>query len=141
MNTSKTKSELRAVLFQHLDGITTVPVAYSLYKKGILDYFLEIKQTTLSELTQKYNANEGYLNVALRVLASQGWLIQTINEVSNEVTFSVSEKSEVAFELVKNYEDVFNLMQFSEKFHPRKFEIEPFELLNSYFRKYKKNMR
>lgn len=137
MNTSKTKSELRAVLFQHLDGITTVPVAYSLYKKGILDYFLEIKQTTLSELTQKYNANEGYLNVALRVLASQGWLIQTINEVSNEVTFSVSEKSEIAFELVKNYEDVFNLMQFSEKFHPRKFEIEPFELLNSYFRKYK----
>lgn len=135
----KTKSELRGILFRHLDGIVTVPTAYSLYKKGVLDYILQKQNVSLYELTEKYNANEGYLNVALRVLASQGWLVQHIDNRKDEITFATNDKSETAFSLLPIYEEVFNLMQFTEHFHPRKFEVEPFEMLNKLFKKYKSN--
>ena len=135
----KTKSELRGVLFRHLDGIVTIPAAYSLHKKGVLDYILQQQKVSLNELTTKFNSNEGYLNVALRVLASQGWLVQNIDNQTDEIIFTTTNKSEVAFSLVPLYADVFNLMQFSEHFHPRKFEVEPFEMLNELFSKYKSN--
>ena len=134
----KTKSELRGILFRHLDGIVTVPTAYSLYKKGVLEYILQNKKASLKELTKEFNANEGYLNVALRVLCSQGWLHQN-NDNNEELIFSVTDKSEIAFALIPLYADVFSLMQSSEHYHPRKFEIEPFQILNKLFSKYKSN--
>lgn len=135
----KTKGELRGILFRHLDGIVTIPSAYSLYKKGVLDYILEQKKVSLQELTAKYTANDGYLNVALRVLASQGWLVQHVDNVKDEITFAVNDKSEIAFSLIPLYKDAFTLLQFSEHFHPRKFEVEPFGMLNELFLKYKSN--
>lgn len=135
----KTKSELRGILFRHLDGIVTVPVAYSLHKKGILEYILQLEKASLGELTEKFKANEGYLNVALRVLASQGWLTQHIDNNKDQIFFSVTDKSKTAFSLVPLYKDAFELMQFTEKFHPRKFEVEPFEMLSQLFAKYKSN--
>jgi predicted HTH transcriptional regulator len=122
----KTTSELRGILFRHLDGITTVPVAFSLHKKGVLAYILEKQKVSLTELTEKFKANEGYLNVGLRVLASQGWLMQNINHQDNTITFETNDKSVTAFALVPHYEGVFNLMQFTEHFHPRKFELQHF---------------
>lgn len=135
----KTTGELRGILFRHLDGITTAPVAYAFHKKGVLDYILRHKKVTLSELTEQFHANEGYLNVGLRVLASQGWLVQHIDHYKDIVSFETNDKSATAFSLVPLYEDVFRLMQFTEHFHPRKFEVEPFEMLNDLFRKYKNN--
>jgi hypothetical protein len=133
----KTKSELRGILFRHLDGIVTVPVAYSLYKKGVLAYILQQQKISLQELAEKFMANEGYLNVALRVLASQGWLVQHVDNQKDEITFEITDKSETAFSLVQHYKATFELMQFTEHFHPRKFEVEPFEMLNQLFAKYK----
>ena len=49
----KSTSELRGILFRHLDGITTVPVAYSLHKKGVLDYILQQEKVTLKEIAEK----------------------------------------------------------------------------------------
>ncbi len=135
----RTTTELRGILFRHLDGIVTAPTAYALHKKGVLDYILEKQSASLSALTEKFGANEGYLNVALRVLASQGWLIQKINPLTDEITFATNAQTHTAFSLVPLYEDVVNLMQFSEHFHPRKFEVEPFEMLNQFFRKFKAN--
>lgn len=135
----KTKSELRGILFRHLDGIVTVPSAYSLHKKGVLDYILQQQNVSLQELTEKFKANEGYLNVALRVLSSQGWLTQHIDNQKDEITFGLTDKSEAAFSLIPLYQDVFELLEFSEHFHPRKFEVEPFEMLNKLFGKYKSN--
>jgi len=135
----KTKSELRGILFRHLDGIATIPVAYSLYKKGVLNYILQEKEASLKELSSKFRANEGYVNVALRVLCSQGWLLQEIDRKKNDVIFSVTDKSDTAFSLIPLYGGVFSLMQSSEHYHPRKFEIEPFEMLNKLFSQYKSN--
>ena len=135
----KTKTELRAILFRHLDGIATAPVAFSLHKKGILKFLLQNNSATLQELTTTFQANEGYLNVGLRVLASQNWLIQNIDNQTDEISYTINENSEIAFSLFPLYEDVVTLMQFSENFHPRKFEVEPFQMLGSLFEKYKSN--
>jgi len=135
----KSTSELRGILFRHLDGITTAPTAFSLHKKGVLSYILQNQKVSLTELVEKFNANEGYLNVALRVLASQGWLTQNIDNKNDIIKFESNEKSALAFSLIPLYEDVFQLMQFTEHFHTRKFEIEPFEMLNNLFKKYKSN--
>ena len=110
-----------------------------LHKKGITNQLLEEKSCLLSELTKKYNANEGYLNVALRVLCSQGWLEQSIHEDGSDVVYRLTDSSEIAFGLFALYEDVVNLQRFSAKFHDRKFEREPFQKLKAIFHSFKEH--
>src|SRR5690606_40935871 len=75
--------ELRSVIFKHLDGIVTLPIISELFIKGILNDIDKNNQINLLDISAKYNGNAGYINVALRVLASQGFLkYQTKPEIS-----------------------------------------------------------
>ena len=130
---------LRSTIFRHLDGLVTAPVAFCLYKKGVLTHILDKKEISLSELTDKFKANEGYLNVGLRVLASQGFLNYHIDTSTDLITISINEKSEIAFSLFPLYKDAVDLLHYSMDFHPRLFEEAPFERLKSIFEKYKDN--
>jgi len=130
------KVKLRSELFRHLDGIVTIPTAYILSEKGILDFILTQGSTTLAEISSKYQANEGYLNVALRVLAAQGWLTHTTD--GDIVTIAVNEKSSYAFSLIPLFEEAAELINISGHFHPRKFEEEPFNYLLRLFNNYQK---
>ena len=94
----RTKSDLRSTIFRHLDGIVTAPTSYSLYKHGVLDYLSEHVEARVSDLATQFKANEGYLNVALRVLCSQGWL--TMKVEPNDVVYRTNSKSHYAFALV-----------------------------------------
>ena len=89
-------------------------------------------------MTKGFDANEGYLNVALHILASQGWLNHEIID-EDDIQISLNEKSEIAFSLIPLYEDVVGLMQVSGKYHPRKFELEPFLFLEKIIEKFKNN--
>jgi DNA-binding MarR family transcriptional regulator len=137
MLSREAKRGLQSTLFRHLDGIVAAPTAYSLYKKGVLDFLLEHKDVQLDELSETFKANAGYMNVALRVLSSQGWLRQDIDNARDTIHFSLTEKSKVAFEHVHLYADVVHLLKFSEAYHPRKFEIEPYKVLDKIFDKYR----
>jgi SAM-dependent methyltransferase len=137
-STKQNRSVFRERIFRHLDGLVTAPTAYALHASGILDFILENKRVQLSALARQFNANEGYLNVALRVLCSQGWLKQYMQPDGSEIEFELNEKSAAAFALVPLYADVVDLLHFSENFHPRKFELEPFRLLEKIIRKYEK---
>ncbi len=130
-----TKKQLRADLFQHLDGIVTAPSAYALYKKGVVDFILKEKTTTLKKITDAFQANEGYLNVALHTLASQGWLNHEIISEDN-IQISLNDNSEIAFSLIPLYKEVVELMQLSGKYHRRKFAVEPFRLLEKISKNY-----
>ena len=125
---------LRSTIFKHLDGLVTAPVAYSLYKKGILAYILEKKETNLSLLSEQFKVNEGYLNVGLRVLASQGFIDYKI--VSDKIIISINEKSEIAFSLFPLYKDVVDLLHVSIEYQPVFFESTPFKHLQSLFEKH-----
>lgn len=138
MLSKQEKSELRGKLFRHLDGIVTCPAAHELHAKGITEYLLEAKKTDLTELSKIFKANEGYLNVALRTFASQGWLEYKVDNDTNMVTISTNELSETAFSHFHMYREATELLKYSEKYSSRKFEIEPFRKLESLFQNYKK---
>ena len=133
------KAEFRSHLFRHLDGIVTAPSAFALMEKGVTNHVLEAKESSLKELAHTFNANEGYLNVALRLLCSQGWLNQTVDNHNDDVTYSINDSTEVAFSHFHLYEDAVQSLKFTEHFHPRKFELEPFLLLEKIFAHFKNN--
>ncbi len=137
MLTKEEKNNYREELFRHLDGIAVAPVAYSLKEKGVLDYLLLKDSYDLDEITSQFNANEGYLNVGLRMLASQGWLGYDVDNLNNKVIISKNEKSEAAFKATTLYKDVVNFIKISEEFHPRSLDKEQFYILNRIFNKYK----
>ncbi|HEY9679151.1 MAG TPA: hypothetical protein V6C76_14175 [Drouetiella sp.] len=137
--TKQDKATLRATIFRHLDGIATAPTAYTLLEKGVLDYLLEHKSADVTALASHFRANEGYLNVALRILASQGWLDADVDNSNNRVKYSINSKSAVAFDHCRLYKDVVALLRLSGQFHRRKFERAPFTLLESIFKKYREN--
>lgn len=139
MLSKSNKEQLRSVIFRHLDGIATATTAYSLYKKGVLNFLLEHKKVDLSELVKKFNANEGYLNVALRILCSQGWLTQHLDNASNKISYKVNNKSEAAFNLVHLYEDAVNLLSYSVKFPEERIRSNAFSSLDRVFKKYENN--
>lgn len=133
------RAELRSTLFRHLDGLVTAPVAFSLKKKGVIDYIFEKKEVNLNELTSAFKANEGYLNVALRVLCSQGFLKYEIDNRLDEIRFSLTEKSRFAFPLFSLYEEVVTLLHHSQKFHSHSLDDLSFEQMIPVFEKFKNN--
>ena len=133
------KTNLRSRLFRHLDGLVTTPIAYSLKQAGVTNFLLENGSADLKSLSKKFKANDGYLNVGLRVLCSQGWLTQAVDNNKGEVTFKVNNKSKAAFAHFDLYKEPFELLQLSEKYHPRLFEIEPFEKLEATYKAFVTN--
>jgi SAM-dependent methyltransferase len=126
--------QYRSLLFRHLDGLVTGPTAYCLFENGLFDMLLSEKVTSLETLTSKYQANEGYLNVALRVLASQGWLHYEKNE--SGIFYHTNDSTGFARKYVPLYRDAIALLTYSAQFHPRKFDPLPFERLERLFEQY-----
>lgn len=130
---------LRSTIFRHLDGLVTAPVAFCLYKKGVLAHILDKKEICLSELSSKFKVNDGYLNVALRVLASQGFLDYYRNTNTDLIAFRINEKSEIAFSLFPLYKDAVELLQCSSDLRPKLFEGEIFNRTKMIFEKCQNN--
>lgn len=132
---SATEKQLfREELFRHLDGIAVAPVAYSLFKNDITQYLIDHKESSVSQIATICKANEGYLNVALRILSAQGWLDYNTNE--SDVIVKINTQSKLAFDHFHLYKDIVELLEYSGKFHPRKFELDPFHKLERLFKKY-----
>lgn len=98
-------SRLRGVIFRHLDGFSVSTSALALEAGGVLDLIEKKKTIRLSEIVETTSGNEGYLNVALRILCSQGWLTQNLSQ-GNQLSFSLTEKGKVAFKMVDMYREV-----------------------------------
>jgi hypothetical protein len=135
--TSKQQSViLRSKLFRHLDGIATATTMHALHKKGVLDYLLTHQKVPLKKLTSQFNANEGYLNIGLRVLASQGWLIQHIDNANNAIEYEINEQSKTAFSLAHTYKNAVNLLRYSVKFPDERIGSDAFSALERIFKEY-----
>lgn len=131
------KRNYRSEIFRHLDGIATAPTAFTLYENGVLRLLLEKQRIEVRELAELTKANAGYLNVALRILASQGWLDQHLDD--DEVLYGTNQLSSLAFSMVPAYREAVELLRFSGQFHPRLFELEPFRKLEALFQSFKSN--
>ncbi len=98
-------SRLRGIIFRHLDGFSISTSSLALKQGGVLTFLEEKKKISLKEILSTTNGNEGYLNIAMRILCSQGWLIQNIVN-NDQIEFTLTEKGQAAFELVDLYQDV-----------------------------------
>jgi len=139
MLTKQDKEQLRGTIFRHLDGIATATTAFSLHKKGVLSYLIKHQKATLKNLAKEFNANEGYLNVALRILCSQGWLIQHIDNENDVISYEINEHSKTAFSLAYLYEDAVNLITYSVTFPNERIGPDAFLALEKIFKKFKNN--
>jgi hypothetical protein len=131
------KNQYRSELFRHLDGIGIAPVAYALKEKDILDYILKEQKVSLEQICNFFHANEGYLNVGLRLLASQGWLDHSVDNDKDAITIYTNKNSAIAFRLFDRYKDISALLKISEEFHPRLLEEGQFSAINKIFNQYK----
>jgi SAM-dependent methyltransferase/DNA-binding MarR family transcriptional regulator len=138
MLSKQEQAKFRSRLFRHLDGIVTAPSAFELHDKGVTKFLLEKKKVSLTEIAEKFKANDGYLHVALKTLCSQGWLIQHLDNAQNTLEFEVNERSEEAFANFELYRHSVELMRLGEKYHNRKFELEPFLKLEKVFAAFRK---
>ncbi len=136
MLTKLDKEHLRGTIFRHLDGIATATTAFSLHKKGVLDYILENEKVKLSKLTRKFKANEGYLNVGLRILCSQGWLTQHLDNEKDNICYDINENTKKAFGLVPLYEEAVKLLNYSVKFPKERIGSDAFIALDRIFKTY-----
>ncbi|WP_299336346.1 class I SAM-dependent methyltransferase [uncultured Psychroserpens sp.] len=136
MLSKQDKQRLRGVIFRHLDGIATATSAFTLHKKGVLDHLLEHKKLDINTLANTFNANDGYLNVSLHILASQGWLVQHLDNKTNTVAYETNTKSKEAFSLVPLYEDCVNLLKYTIKLANEPIGIDAFSALEKVFQSY-----
>ncbi|MGH8509747.1 MAG: hypothetical protein ACREVH_13680, partial [Gammaproteobacteria bacterium] len=65
---------LLRTLFLHHDGIVLGATIRALEKHGLLTHLFGLRRVTFRELLDRYPCNPGYLHVALRCLAAQGWI-------------------------------------------------------------------
>lgn len=132
------KATYREELFRHLDGLATAPTAYALHNKGVLQLIVKENKITLQQIVKTINANVGYLNVALRVLASQGWLNYDVDNKTNTITLSSNTKTSIAINHIYLYEDVVNYLKATEKYGLRSFNKELLIQLETVVKRYKK---
>jgi len=98
------KKGLRSILFRHLDGIAVAPTVLALYKGGISEYILHHPHFNFKELLRNFETNAGYLNVALRLLASQGWLQRRILKDGDNIDFKITDRGKNALTLAHHYD-------------------------------------
>nr|MBS0036997.1 class I SAM-dependent methyltransferase [Saprospiraceae bacterium] len=128
MLTKKEQRLYRSSLFRHLDGLATVPTLSVLSGKGVLAHLLKSKKVEIGQLSRYFNANEGYLNVALRLLCSQGWLNQEIDNSKGVVFYYTNDRSAYAFDLVPRFLEVYDFLKKLEEFNVK--NIDPGVLVN-----------
>ena len=69
------KAGVRSTIFTHLAGLAVAPTVAALWERGALDVLVSADhELAFHELLARTHANPGYLRVALRLLASCGWL-------------------------------------------------------------------
>jgi hypothetical protein len=69
------KAGVRAAIFTHLAGLAVAPTVGALWERGAIHVLTGAAgPVEFSEILARTHANAGYLRVALRLLASCGWL-------------------------------------------------------------------
>lgn len=94
------KAEVRADLFGHLSGIVLVPVVKALFDRKVLELFGDCSaRLEIDRIVDRTNANRGYLRVALRLLASCGWLTQRIAEDGRSPSYALTPEGSLALRI------------------------------------------
>ena len=95
--TEADKAAVRATVFNHLGGVALAPTVHALASRGVFDTLATTNGwIDFDDITAQVRANRGYLRVALRLLASAGWLTQRVERNGRFVAYAVTEEGRVA---------------------------------------------
>jgi hypothetical protein len=102
------KAEVRATLFGHLSGIVLAPVVKALCDRKVFEIFGDSPAwVELDQIVERTHANRGYLRVALRLLASCGWLMQRLGENGPSASYALTPEGSLALRIAPPlYEEV-----------------------------------
>src|SRR5712691_950377 len=71
------RAAVRASVFTHLSGVVMAPTISALGERGALELLTSVPgPVPFGDVVARTHANLGYLRVALRLLASCGWLVE-----------------------------------------------------------------
>src|SRR5262249_10330903 len=93
------KATVRSAVFHHLAGIVIAPTATALADRGGFDLSLAgnaPEWIDLEDIVVHTRGNRGYLRVALRLLASAGWLRQRLERNGRFVSYALTEEGGTA---------------------------------------------
>jgi hypothetical protein len=94
------KAGVRAVIFSHLAGIVVAPTFKALWDRGAFDLFKDSAAwVDLNQVVQRTRGNRGYIGVALRLLASCGWLKQAPRANGQSLRYAITPEGKVAIGL------------------------------------------
>ncbi len=100
--TENEKSSVRSVVFGHLAGIVLAPTVTALAGRNVFNLFGGPGHwLSLHEIEKHIHINRGYLRVALRLLASAGWMEQQLDQADGgrTVRYALTPEGAVAVAL------------------------------------------
>jgi len=105
--TDNEKAEVRANIFHHLAGMVLVPTVKALLDRKVFDLFRGTSEPVgLDQIERQTHGNRGYLHVALRLLASCGWMEEQRETNSRNIRYSLTSKGNIAVNLASVYGEV-----------------------------------
>jgi hypothetical protein len=90
------RASVRALVFDHLSGIALAPTVKTLSDRKVFDLLDASSQLNLDDVANRTGGNRGYLRVALRLLASVGWLHQRIQANGRNPTYTLAAEGKAA---------------------------------------------
>ena len=94
------KAGVRTVIFNHLAGIVLAPTVKALWDRRVFELFDGPSEwVELDQIVDRTHANRGYMRVALRLLASCGWLKQPIAENGRSLRSALTSEGKIAVRL------------------------------------------
>ena len=98
------KAGVRTAIFTHLAGLAVAPTVGALWERGAIDVLTGAAGALeFPEILERTRANAGYLRVALRLLASCGWIAEescaTPNGTTNGPAYILTAEGRIAMTL------------------------------------------
>jgi hypothetical protein len=94
------KSVVRAAVFNHLSGMVLAPTVKALWDRRVFDLFDNPeKWVGLDEVAERTGGNRGYLRVALRLLASAGWMTQRVTNNGTKAEYALTRNGALAIKI------------------------------------------
>ena len=100
------RAGLRSILFRHLDGYSIAPTIMGLKRHGVLGLFDSSQTVGLDRIVDHTGGSEGYLQVAMRLLCSQGWLVQSVNSRTDTIKYTITNRTQHAFQFADTYAEM-----------------------------------
>jgi hypothetical protein len=102
--TDNEKAAVRTRIFHHLAGMVLVPTIKALWDRKVFEEFRSSPEPVgLDQIVHQTHGNRGYLRVALRLLASCGWMEERGEKQSRDISYSLTPKGKIGANLAPLY--------------------------------------